>query len=510
MTQTSTSSSDLVLSGVSDPGTVRRYAGLYRAGQWVSPNSPAVISSVNPATEDVCVEIPRGDATDVARAAEAARQALDGPWASTSPAQRGLMLTRLADLLAANTRPLAEIETMENGKPIRDTIGEMGRSVAWLRYFGGHADGTRGSTVPLGPTTFAYTRREPVGVVGAILPWNSPLLLTMWKLAPALATGNTLVLKPSELTSASLLEFVKLIELAGFPPGVVNVVTGLGPEVGSALVDSDDIDKIAFTGEYTTAREIMRGAAGSLKRCTFECGGKSPLIVFDDADLERTLRILVHSSFRSTGQSCSLASRIFVQRPVYDEVCREVADRAKRIRVGDPLAPNTHIGPQTSLAQREKSLNYIAYAEEQGMRRLCGGGTPAGLTRGYYVEPTVYADVEHSSRLAQEEIFGPVLAMIPFETEKDAVALANDSRYGLVGGLFTRDLTRAHRVSAALRCGLVSVNTFRPIHAELPYGGFKLSGLGRENGLEVLNEYTEVKSVVIDLDETVPPDPFGD
>ena len=275
-------------------------------------------------------------------------------------------------------------------------------------------------------------------------------------------------------------------------------------------MDSANVDKIAFTGEYTTAQEIMRGAAGSLKRCTFECGGKSPLIVFDDADLERTLRILVHSSFRSTGQSCSLASRIYVQRPAYDEVCRQVAQRAARIRVGDPFAPDTHIGPQTSAAQRDKSLSYIAYAEEHGMKRLCGGGPPSGLTRGYYVEPTVYADVDQASRLAQEEIFGPVLAMIPFDSEDEAVALANDSRYGLVGGLFTRDLSRAHRVSAAIRCGLVSVNTFRPIHAELPYGGFKLSGLGRENGLEVLREYTEIKSVVIDLDESIPPDPFGD
>lgn len=489
---------------------LERYEHLFVGGEWVPARSGRWISSIDPATEQVWAAVPEADASDVDAAVASARAALHGPWSRHTPAQRGSLLLRLASLLRRDADELAGIESRDNGKPVRDTRGEMVRAADWFTYFAGAADKILGAQVPLGPTAHAYTRREPVGVVGAILPWNSPISLSSWKLAPALAAGNTVVLKPAELTPVSALHLARLVAEAGFPAGVVNVVPGYGEVAGAALAGHPDVDKISFTGEHRTAQKIMAAAAGTLKRCSFECGGKSPYLVFDDADLGRALTVAVHSAFRSTGQSCSLASRIFVQRPAYEEFARGLAERAARIRVGHPLDPRTHIGPHTSSAQRDKTLSYVAAGRDAGFRLLTGGGRPAGFDRGYYVEPTVFADVDNSSRLAQEEVFGPVLAVIPFDTEDEAVAMANDSRYGLVGGLFTADVGRAHRVAAQLENGLVSVNTFRPIHPSLPYGGFKLSGLGRENGLAVLDEYTETKSVVVDLSTAEPADPFAD
>jgi aldehyde dehydrogenase (NAD+) len=386
----------------------------------------------------------------------------------------------------------------------------MLRAADWFTFFAGAADKIRGAQVPVGESAHAYTRRQPVGVVGAILPWNSPISLSSWKLAPALAAGNTVVLKPAELTPASAMELARLVAEAGFPAGVVNVVPGFGPVAGAALAAHPGVDKISFTGEHRTAQRIMAAAAGNLKRVSFECGGKSPYLVFADADLDRALTVAVHSAFRSTGQSCSLASRVFVQRPVYEEFAVALAQRASRIRVGRPLDPATHIGPHTSAEQLAKTNSYIDYGRAAGFRLLCGGGRPNGFDRGYYVEPTVFADVTNDSRLGQEEVFGPVLSVLPFDTEDEAVAMANDTRYGLVGGLWTSDVARAHRVAARIEAGLVSVNTFRPILPSLPYGGFKYSGIGRENGLEVLDEYTETKAVYVDLSTTEPISPFAD
>jgi acyl-CoA reductase-like NAD-dependent aldehyde dehydrogenase len=493
-----------------DTEPVARFDRLYIGGEWVPAHSGRVISSIDPSTEQVWAEVAEADEQDVDDAVTAARAALRGPWSRLAPAQRGALLLKLAELLRRDAPLLAEIESRDNGKPVRDTRGEMLRAADWCTFFGGAADKIMGSQVPLGPDTHAYTRREPVGVVGAILPWNSPISLSSWKLAPALAAGNTIVLKPAELTPVSALKLAELVAEAGFPAGVVNVVPGFGEVAGAALAGHPGVDKISFTGEHRTAQKIMIAAAGTLKRVSFECGGKSPYLVFADADLDRALTVAVHSAFRSTGQSCSLASRVFVQRPVYEEFAARLAERTARIRVGRPTDPRTHIGPHTSAEQLAKTLSYIDSGRADGFRLLTGGGRPAEFDRGYFVTPTVFADVANDSRLAQEEVFGPVLSVLPFDTEDEAVAMANDVRYGLVGGLFTSDVGRAHRVAAALEAGLVSVNTFRPIHPQLPYGGFKMSGIGRENGLAVLDEYTELKSVVVDLATAAPADPFAD
>lgn len=488
-----------------------RWERLFIGGEWAEPHSGRVISSIDPSTEQAWASIAEADAADVDAAVAAARASMGGPWARTvTPSERGRLLFGLADLLRRDADQLAEIETRDNGKPIRDTRGEMLRAADWFTFYGGAADKIRGAQVPVGEAVHAYTRKQPVGVVGAILPWNSPISLASWKLAPALAAGNAVVLKPAEITSASAMELARLISEAGFPAGVVNIVPGYGPVAGAALAAHPGVDKISFTGEHSTAQEIMRAAAGNLKRISFECGGKSPCIVFADADLGRALTVTLHSAFRSTGQSCSLASRVFVERPAYEQFARSLSERARRIRVGHPLDPKTHIGPHTSAEQLAKTMSYIDYGKAAGFRLLCGGGRPAAFERGYYVEPTVFADVDNASRLAQEEIFGPVLSVLPFDSEDEAIAMANDSRYGLVGGLWTSDVARAHRVAAQLNSGLVSVNTFRPIHPALPYGGFGLSGIGRENGLEVLDEYTETKAVYIDLSAAKPGDPFAD
>ncbi len=411
---------------------------------------------------------------------------------------------------AATPREFAELESRDNGKPLRDTLGEVQRAVEWFTFFAGAADKIGGEELPIRPNSLAYTRREPVGVVGAILPWNSPILLYSWKLGPALAAGNAIVLKPAEQTPVSAMELAKLIGEAGFPPGVVNVAPGYGAVAGVGLAAHSGVNKISFTGSHATARKIMQAAAGNLKRLTFECGGKSPHIVFADADVERALVVATQSAFRSTGQSCSLGSRLFVQRPLYPEFVERIAERARRIRVGMPLDRSTHIGPQTSAEQLAKTQSYIALGEQEGARLVAGGRRPKGFDRGYFIEPTVFAGVDNRSRLAQEEIFGPVLAVIPFDTEEEAITLANDVEYGLVAGLWTSDVSRAHRVAGALEAGLVTVNTFRTTHPMLPYGGYKMSGLGRENGMEAIHHYTELKTVVVDFDPAPPSDTFAE
>ena len=478
-------------------------------GEWVAPHSGRVIESIDPSTEKVWAHVAEADETDIDAAVQAARAALSGPWSRMEPTKRGAILYKLAQLLIANAQPLAEIESRDNGKPVKDTLGEMQRAADWLTFFAGAADKVNGAQIPFKTDTLAYTRREPVGVVGAILPWNSPILLCCWKLGPALAAGNTMVIKPAEQTPASILEIARLAEEAGVPAGVINVCPGYGRIAGQALAAHPGVNKISFTGHHGTAIKIMKAAADNLKRCSFECGGKSPYIVFADADFDRALNVAVHSSFRSTGQSCSLASRVFVERPVYEKFAAAIAERAARIRVGAPTDPKTHIGPHTSADQLAKTRSYIELGRESGARLLTGGGRPEGLDVGYYIQPTVFSDVDPSTRLAREEVFGPVLAVMPFDTEEEVVGLANSTDYGLVGGLFTTNLSRAHRVAAQIECGLVSVNTFRPVHWMLPYGGYKLSGVGRENSMQVFDEFTETKTIVIDLSTDVPADPFA-
>jgi aldehyde dehydrogenase (NAD+) len=489
----------------------RIYDRLYIGGEWTPAHSGRAIASIDPATETVWAEVAEADETDIDRAVAAARAAMAGAWKTRITAsQRGALLLKLAELLRRDAQKLAELESRDNGKPLRDTAGEVQRAIDWFTFFAGAADKIEGEQIPFKPGALAYTRREPVGVVGAILPWNSPILLYSWKMGPALAAGNALVLKPAELTPVTAFEIAKLVEEAGFPAGVFNLVPGYGAKAGAALAAHPGIDKISFTGSHATAKTIMQLAAANLKRLTFECGGKSPFIVFEDADLDRALNVATQSAFRSTGQSCSLGSRLFVQRPVYEQFLERIAARARAIRVGLPLDKATHIGPQTSQMQLEKTRAYIALGKEEGARLVTGGGRPKGFDKGYFIEPTVFADVNNKSRLAQEEIFGPVLAVMPFDTEEEAIRLANDVEYGLVAGLWTKDVSRAHRVSAALEAGLVTVNTFRTTHPMLPYGGYKMSGIGRENGMEALHHFTEVKCVVVDYEAAAPADPFAD
>ncbi len=487
-----------------------RHDRLFIGGEWVVARSGRTIRSIDPATEEIWAEVPEADAADIDAAVDAARAALEGPWGRLTATARGELLQKLAALLRRDAQRLAEIESRDNGKPVRDTLGEVRRAADWLSFFAGAADKLNGTQIPFHPDALAYTRDEPLGVVAAILPWNSPISLCSWKLGPALATGNTIILKPAEQTPVSLLEIGRLVAEAGFPAGVVNVVPGYGAVAGAALSGHTGVDKVSFTGDHRTAQKIMQAASVNLKRCSFECGGKSPYIVFADADLDRALSVAVHSAFRSTGQSCSAASRLFVAREVYDDFAAAFTERAGRIRVGLPADSATHIGPQTSAEQRDKSEMYIALARDSGARLLAGGGRPAHLARGYFVEPTVFADVDSQSRLAQEEVFGPVAALIPFDGEDEVVALANGTSYGLVGGLWTSDVARAHRVAARLESGFVSVNTFRPVHYMLPYGGYKLSGLGRENGFDALREFTQTKTVVVDFAAASPADPFAD
>jgi aldehyde dehydrogenase (NAD+) len=485
------------------------FSRLFIGGEWVLPHSGRTIASIDPSTEEIWTEAAEADAVDVDRAVKAAKAAFDGPWRRKFTAsERGRYIHRLADLMRRDADALALIETRDNGKPLRDTKSEMLRAADRLVFYAGAADKINGEQIPFRPDALAYTRLEPVGIVGAILPWNSPIALAAWKIGAALATGNTLVLKPAEQTPVSILALARLIEEAGIPAGVVNVVPGYGETAGASLTTHPLVNKISFTGDHRTAQKIMAAASTTLKRCLFECGGKSPHIVFDDADLERAITVVVHSAFRSTGQSCSLGSRLFVQQKIYESFLQRVAERTAAIRVGMPLEPKTHIGPQTSAEQLEKTMSYITGAKADGARLVTGGGRPEGLSKGYFVQPTIFADVDNKSRLAQEEIFGPVMAAIPFDTEEEAIAMANDVKYGLVAGFWTKDVTRAHRVSAELESGLVSVNTFRPTHWTLPYGGYKMSGIGRESGMASLKDYTETKVVVVELSESLRDDPF--
>lgn len=412
---------------------VQRYPHLFIGGEWLTPRSGRAIESIDPATERVWATVAEADDSDVNLAVEAARAAMHGPWRRMTPTQRGELLFRLAGLMRRDARKLAEIESRDNGKPLRDTLGEVQRSADWITFFAGAADKINGEQIPFRPDALAYTRREPVGVVAAILPWNSPISLCSWKLGPGLAAGNALILKPAEQTPVSLLELAALVQEAGFPPGVVNVLPGYGHIAGAALVSHRGVDKISFTGDHRTAQKIMQSASINLKRCSFECGGKSPHIVFADADVDKAMTVALHSAFRSTGQSCSAGSRLFVERAIYDSFASEIARRTGRIRVGMPLEQSTHIGPQTSAEQLAKTMGYIDFARQSDARLLTGGGRPAQWPVGYFVEPTIFADVSNRSRLAQEEVFGPVLAMIPFDTEDEVVAMANDTNYGLVG-----------------------------------------------------------------------------
>ena len=474
---------------------------MYIDGKYVDSASGKWFDSFNPYTGEPWAQIAQGNAEDVDRAVCAAHKAYtDGPWSQLTASQRGLLLHKLGDLVARDARKLAETEVRDNGKLIAEMQGQLNYIPQWYYYFGGLADKIQGTVPPIDKKGyFNFTRHEPLGVVAAITPWNSPLLLVAYKLAPALAAGNTVVIKPSEFTSASTLEFVNLFEEAGFPPGVVNVVTGFGRDVGSPLVEHPLVKKVTFTGSDATGRAINELAAKTFKRVSLELGGKSPNIVFADANLEDAANGAVSGIFAATGQSCIAGSRLLLQESIHDAFLEKLLAIAKTARMGDPMSPDTQIGPVTTRPQYEKVLGYIDIAKKDGAKLLLGGGpaTRAECGKGWFVEPTVFADVHNKMRIAQEEVFGPVLSVIKFKDEDEALAIANDVRFGLGAGVWTSDIGRAFRMSARIQAGTVWVNTYRAVSYMAPFGGFKDSGLGRENGIDAIRDYLQVKSVWI-------------
>ena len=489
------------------PSDLPRF-GHWIDGQRTDPASARWFESFDPFRGEAWAQVAAGDAADVDRALESAHRAFRSPgWGGLTASQRGALLTGVADLLASHAEDLALAETRDNGKLISEMRAQMRYLPQWFRYFGGLADKVEGQVIPIDkPATFNFTRYEPLGVIAAIVPWNSPLLLAAWKIAPALAAGNTVVVKPSEFTSTSILLFVQLLSQAGVPPGVVNVVTGLGPEVGSALVEHPLVRRVAFTGGETAGRAIAAAAGRRLVPVTLELGGKSANIVFADADLDNAVKGVVGGIFAASGQTCVAGSRLLVERRILPRFVENVIELARTARMGDPMHPDTQVGPVTTTAQLDRILGHIERARADGAAVLLGGhrASRPECGRGWFVEPTVLAGVHPSARIAQEEVFGPVLAVVPFESDEEAVALANDTQYGLAAGVWTRDLKRAHRMAAALEAGSVWVNTYRTSAPMSPFGGYKNSGLGRENGTESIKQYLQVKSVWIDLNDEYP------
>ena len=479
-------------------------------GKWITPAEGGYFESTNPATLEVLYTAARGTKADIDTAVRAARTAFENPlWRDLSQTKRGHLLRKLGDLVGQHADELARMETEDNGKLLREMRGQLATLPEYLYYYAGLADKVQGSQVPtMNPAILNYTQREPLGVVGAITPWNSPLTLTTSKLAPALAAGNTIVIKPSEYTSRTVLRLAELTVEAGFPDGVINVVTGMGAEAGAALVGHPEIAKISFTGSTATGSAIAASAASRFIGCTLELGGKSPNIVFEDANIPNAAMGVVAGIFAAAGQTCIAGSRVFAHRSVYDELLEKVAERAKSIVIGNPIEDTTELGPLAFAAQQEKVGSYVDLGVSEGAKVLTGGGRPDVELPGYFYAPTVLTDVDNSMRVVREEIFGPVAAIMPFDTEEEVLRLANDTQYGLAAGVWTQNLARAHRMSRKLEAGTVWVNTYRAMSPMSPRQGFKNSGVGIEHGLESMHEYTRLKSIWINTDEGPVADPF--
>ena len=483
---------------------------LYIDGDFCEASDGNRFESVNPATGEGWATAPAATEADVDRAVRGARRALvQGDWPAMTATQRGHLLYRLADLVADAAHHLGSVETTDSGKLAAETRAQSAYVSDYYRYYAGLADKIQGDTLPIDkPDLHVYTTREPLGVVAAIVPWNAEMFLTATKVGPALAAGNTVVIKASEVAPAPLLEFARVIDEVGFPPGVVNLITGFGEPCGRALTSHLMVDKVAFTGGVDTARHVVANTVHNLAPVTLELGGKSPILVFDDADFESAVKGAVAGNFGASGQSCVAGSRVFVQSGIHDEFVAEVVRRAEQIRIGDPLATETQMGPLATQAQRDRIESVVADSIAQGATLHTGGGRPDDLDSGWYYRPTVLGCPDQDVRSTQVELFGPVMSVLKFNTEDEAVVMANDTNFGLGAGIFTRDVSRVHRTARAIRSGIVWVNTYRAISPIAPFGGFGDSGSGRESGVDAINEFTTTKTVWINTSTEPMANPF--
>jgi aldehyde dehydrogenase (NAD+) len=471
---------------------------LFIGGKWLDSVSGKTFPAINPATGATICQVAEGDKADIDLAVKAARKALEtGPWKKMDAVERGRLMFKLADAIEKEAEELAALESLNCGKTIRDSLGDMQGVVNCLRYYAGWADKIEGKTVPVRGNFLSYTLRQPVGVVGQIIPWNFPLMMLAWKWGPALACGNTVVMKPAEQSPLTALRAAALAQEVGFPDGVINMIPGYGETAGAALVTHPDVDKVAFTGHVDTAKIIQKAAADTLKRLTFELGGKSPNVIFADANMEDAVNGAFHAIYFHGGQCCTAGSRLFVEEKIHKEFVERLAAKANKRRVGEPLDPDTEQGPQVSQEQLDKILGYVKLGQKEGAK-LVAGGQRVG-DKGYYIQPTIFDNVKDEMAIAKDEIFGPVVSVLPFKSMDEVIQRANNTNYGLAAAIWTKDIDKAHLYAREVKAGTVWVNCYHVVDATTPFGGFKMSGLGRENGEAALEHYTETKTVTIKL-----------